>query len=218
MAVVARLMNTFGPKRLGAVVSDNGGACEKGRRLTKEAFSHLVIQRYSAWHKVASIEFVSQWSLCRYMMHGLHSLRLSLWSQISCEQHQEASEVVTLTKSSHKLKHWVHEEYLQLRKHSPKHKKLTWLEQAATTRFLSTYNCMLPVQQLEVAFKTMADKHQAKISKDGTACLKAVLEIVREKRFWRELSLTPLKLSHSTEMSCSSIPTYGCFFTCCLTR
>ena len=50
---------------------------------------------------------------------------------------------------------------------------------------------MLLVQQTEVAFKIVADKHQAKISKDGTASmkaalasLKAVLEIIRDKRLW----------------------------------
>jgi len=65
----------------------------------------------------------------------------------------KCQKLVTWTKSSHKLKHWVHEEYETLKKSSPtedgpQHKKLTWLVQAATTRFSYTYNCMLSVQQM----------------------------------------------------------------------
>ncbi|DBA80534.1 TPA: hypothetical protein ACH3X1_007798 [Trebouxia sp. C0004] len=67
--------------------------------------------------------------------------------------------------SSHKLKHWVHEEYVTVKKSSPQHKKLAWLVQAATTRFSSTYNGMLSIQQMEVAFKNMADKDGAEIKR-----------------------------------------------------
>ena len=65
----------------------------------------------------------------------------------------QCQKLVTSTKSSHKLKHCVHEEYETLKKSGPQHKKLTWLVQAVITRFSYTYNCMLSVQQMEVAFK-----------------------------------------------------------------
>ncbi|DBA74011.1 TPA: hypothetical protein ACH3X1_010835 [Trebouxia sp. C0004] len=84
-------MNMCGPKRFGAIVSDNGGGCEKGRRLTKEAFPHLVIQR------------------C--MMHGFALIMGSVFGHKSAVHIiSKCQKLVTLTKSSYKLKRWVHEE------------------------------------------------------------------------------------------------------------
>jgi len=40
------VLEEFGPKNFGAIVSDNGGGCENGRKLTKEKYPHLAIQRY----------------------------------------------------------------------------------------------------------------------------------------------------------------------------
>ncbi len=44
------------------IIGNDGGGCQKGRRLTKEASPHLVIQRYScsALHMVTSLVFVCQ--------------------------------------------------------------------------------------------------------------------------------------------------------------
>ncbi|KAL0023837.1 hypothetical protein WJX77_010190 [Trebouxia sp. C0004] len=39
------VLEEFGPENFGAVVSDNGGGCENGRKLTKEKYPHLAIQR-----------------------------------------------------------------------------------------------------------------------------------------------------------------------------
>ncbi len=83
MVVAARLqlvMNKFGPKRFGAVVSDDGGGCEKGRRLTKKAFPHLVIQRYncSVLHKLTSI------NLCVELFLSLNQRYRKTFRQIPC--------------------------------------------------------------------------------------------------------------------------------------
>ncbi|DBA97102.1 TPA: hypothetical protein ACH3X1_014873 [Trebouxia sp. C0004] len=40
------VLEEFGPENFGAVVSDNGGGCENGRKLTKEKYPHLAIQRH----------------------------------------------------------------------------------------------------------------------------------------------------------------------------
>ncbi|KAL0018596.1 hypothetical protein WJX77_004222 [Trebouxia sp. C0004] len=39
------VLEEFGPENFGAVVSDNGGGCENGRKLTKEKYPHLAIPR-----------------------------------------------------------------------------------------------------------------------------------------------------------------------------
>ncbi|KAL0021489.1 hypothetical protein WJX77_000008 [Trebouxia sp. C0004] len=39
------VLEEFGPENFGAVVSDNGGGCENGRKLTKEKYPHVAIQR-----------------------------------------------------------------------------------------------------------------------------------------------------------------------------
>ncbi|DBA89369.1 TPA: hypothetical protein ACH3X1_016230 [Trebouxia sp. C0004] len=41
------VLEEFGPENFGAVVSDNGGGCENGRKLTKEKYPHLAIQRFA---------------------------------------------------------------------------------------------------------------------------------------------------------------------------
>lgn len=95
------------------------------------------------------------------MMHGFALIMGPVFGHKSAVNIiKKCQKLVTSTKSSHKLKHWVHEEYLQLKKHSPKDKKLTWLVQASTTRFSSNCKCMLSVQQMEVAFQNMADKQR----------------------------------------------------------
>lgn len=44
-AQIKQVMEKFGPKNFGAIVSDNGGGCEKGRLLVKEAYPHIIVQR-----------------------------------------------------------------------------------------------------------------------------------------------------------------------------
>ncbi len=152
-------------------------------------------------------------------MHGFALIMGSVFGhKVAVNVIKKCQKLVTSTKSSNKLKHWVHEEYLTLKKHSPKHKKLTWLVQAATTRFSSTYNCMLSVQQMEVAFKNVADKHQAEIIKDGTAPQKAMLEIIRDKRFWRDLeSYTPLAEPFNQACLAPAPRCMAANVSCCLT-
>ncbi|KAL0036932.1 hypothetical protein WJX77_005657 [Trebouxia sp. C0004] len=103
-------------------------------------------------------------------MHGFALIMGSVFGHKSavhiiskCQKLVTSSE--SQIESSHKLKHWVHEEYVTVKKSSPQHKKLAWLVQAATTRFSSTYNGMLSIQQMEVAFKNMADKDGAEIKR-----------------------------------------------------
>ena len=44
-AQMVAVIKDFGPENFGAIVSDNGGGCEKGRSLTQAKYPHLVIQR-----------------------------------------------------------------------------------------------------------------------------------------------------------------------------
>lgn len=152
-------------------------------------------------------------------MHGFALIMGSVFGHKSAVHIiSKCQKLVTSTDSCHELKQWVHEEYVTLKKSSPQHKKLTWLVQAATTRFSSTYNCMLSVQQMEVAFKNMADKQGADISKSGTASQNAVLGIIRDERFWRDLeSYTPL--AEPFNQACPAPAPQGmtCYIFCFLT-
>lgn len=38
---IVRVLNKFGAKNFGAIVSDNDGGCVKGRQLTKQVFPHV---------------------------------------------------------------------------------------------------------------------------------------------------------------------------------
>lgn len=72
------------------------------------------------------------------MMHGFALIMGSTFGHKKpLDVIKKCQKLVTATKQSHKVKHWVHEEYVHLKQHSPKHKKMTWLVQAATTRFSS---------------------------------------------------------------------------------
>ena len=116
--------------------------------------------------------------------HGLHTKPLDVIKK--CQK------LVTTTKESRKMKHWVH-----LREHSPKHKKMTWLLQAATTRFSSTYNCMYSVLLMKQALKNMLEKRKPETvgrqGRQGTAGQNQVVAIMEDKKFWRDLEIyTPL--------------------------
>ncbi|KAL3141789.1 hypothetical protein ABBQ32_004463 [Trebouxia sp. C0010 RCD-2024] len=88
-------MEKFGPKNFGAIVSDNGGGCEKGRLLVKEAYPHINVQR------------------C--MMHGFALIMGSTFGHKKpLDVIKKCQKLVTATKQSHKVKHWVHEEYVHL--------------------------------------------------------------------------------------------------------
>ena len=197
---IKKLLNSFGPKNFGAIVSDNGGGCEKGRQLAKEAFPHLVVQRYHSelFGHIAKQHAVLMSQLllpaCRCMMHEFALIMGSTFAhKVPLGVISKCQKLVTATKQSHKLKHWVHDEYEYLKQHSSEHKKITWLVQAATTRFSTTYNCMLSVLNLEKGFKSVAAKHKADILKIGTVGQKQVLTIIEDKKFWRDLeTYTPL--------------------------
>lgn len=129
------------------------------------------------------------------MMHGFALIMGSTFGhKKSLDVIKKCQKLVTATKQSHKVKHWVHEEYVHLKQHSPKHKKMTWLVQAATTRFSSTYNCMYSVLLMEQAFKNMLEKHKPEmVSRQGTVGQKQVVAIIEDKKFWRDLEVyTPL--------------------------
>jgi len=68
---------------------------------------------------------------------------------------KQCQKLVTSTKASHKLRHWLRTEMDLLKLSDPVlYKDLTWLVLAATTRFSSTYNCMLSVLRLQQASTT----------------------------------------------------------------
>ena len=74
------------------------------------------------------------------------------------------------------------------------YKDLTWLVTIATTRFSSTYNCMLSVLRLQQAFQNMLQKHQADLNdRKATAGMTAAVKIIKSKVFWKDLDiLTPI--------------------------
>ena len=43
------VIKDFGAQNFGAIVSDNGGGCEKARVLSKALYPHLAIQRYGCY-------------------------------------------------------------------------------------------------------------------------------------------------------------------------
>ena len=134
--------------------------------------------------------------ICRCMMHGFALIMGSIfghsWANKTLKKCQK---LVTATKASHKLRKWMRDEMALLKQTNPvKYKDLTWLVVAATTRFSSTYNCMLSVLQLQTAFNNMKDKHEAELThKNATAGMTAVVQIINSNVFWKELeSLTPI--------------------------
>lgn len=42
------MLRDYGPSNFGAIVSDNGGGCEKGRNLVLNEFPHMLEHRCSA--------------------------------------------------------------------------------------------------------------------------------------------------------------------------
>lgn len=105
---------------------------------------------------------------------------------------KQCQKLVTSTKASHKLRHWLRTEMDLLKLSDPVlYKDLTWLVLAATTRFSSTYNCMLSVLRLQQAFNNMLQKHEAELTgSKATAGQKAAVQIIKS---WRDLDiLTPV--------------------------
>lgn len=130
------------------------------------------------------------------MMHGFALIMGSVfghsWAKKTLKKCQK---LVTVVKASHKLSKWMRDEMAMLKQTNPVvYKDLTWLVVAATTRFSSTYNCMLSVLQLQTAFRNMKDKHLAELThKKATVGMTAAVQIISSNVFWRELeSLTPI--------------------------
>lgn len=85
------------------------------------------------------------------------------------------------------------EEIKQLKK-LPGYKHLTWLVQAATTRFTTMYNCMKSVLDLQLALTNVVRQHRVQLTNNAASNQqKALVKQVESSKFWAELTaLTPL--------------------------
>jgi len=130
------------------------------------------------------------------MMHGFALIMGSVFGHSwAVKVLKQCQKLVISTKASHKLRHWLRTEMDLLKLSDPVlYKDLTWLVLAATTRFSSTYNCMLSVLRLQQAFNNMLQKHEAELTgSKATAGQKAAVQIIKSKVFWRHLDiLTPV--------------------------
>ncbi|DBA92416.1 TPA: hypothetical protein ACH3X1_002654 [Trebouxia sp. C0004] len=169
--------NTQRPDNLwspaGALVTDNGGGCEKARRLVTEKHPQLIKHR------------------C--MMNGFALTMGSVfdfkWAAAILRACKRLVRTITM---SHNLTFWLREEIKSLKK-IPAYKHLTWLIQAATTRFTTLYNCMRSVLDRKTALENVVRSHKAKLTKTDASAQKALVKQVENYKFWAQLArLTPL--------------------------
>lgn len=147
---------------------------------------------------------VDQTVFCRCMMHGYALVMGSVfghpWARNILKLCQS---LVSAIKSSHKLTKWLRVEFNLLRGNDVQYKHLTWLVQAATTRFSSMYNCMYSVCAMEVAFKNMVTNHRTELDKKGTDKQKAAVNVINNRDFWRDLeALTPVARPFNQVLPC----------------
>ncbi|KAL0036341.1 hypothetical protein WJX77_003254 [Trebouxia sp. C0004] len=86
------------------------------------------------------------------------------------------------------------------------YKHLTWLVQAATTRFTSVYNCMRFVLHLETALRNVVSNNRQQLTnRDASERQKALVKVVEDRAFWSDLAvLTPVAEPFNKEVGCTS--------------
>ncbi len=106
---------------------------------------------------------------------------------------KSCNKLVRTINASHNLTNWLRDEIKGL-KNLPAYKHLTWLVQAATTRFTTLYKCMRSVLDFKTAIENVVRAHKAKLTKtDASDAQKALVKQVENYKFWAELAvLTPL--------------------------
>jgi len=215
---VEGLFQDFDHMRFGAIVSDNGGGCQNARKLVIKNHKHMIEKRYA--HDTCRIcgtislvciptlytshNSVDYAVVCRCMMHGYALVMGSVfehpWARNILKLCQT---LVSVVKSSHKLTDWLRVEFQLLRDNDVQHKHLTWLVQAATTRFSSMYICMYSVYAMEVAFKNMVNNHRTELDKKATDKQKAAVNVINNRDFWRDLeALTPVARPFNQVLPC----------------
>lgn len=195
---VDKVLIEYGPEHFGAIVSDNGGGCARGRRLVTDKYPHLLGHRWTP--PASSSSSAELWlqtdivCLSRCMMHGFALTMGSVFGHPWAAGILKACKaIVTTVTKSHNLRAWLKEQIKQLKK-LPGYKHLTWLVQAATTRFTTMYNCMKSMLDLQLALTNVVKEHRVQLTNsDASDRQKALVKQVESWRFWAELTaLTPL--------------------------
>ncbi|KAL0022371.1 hypothetical protein WJX77_005258 [Trebouxia sp. C0004] len=184
--VVCLVLRDYGPSNFGAIVSDNGGGCEKGRNLVLDDFPHMIEHRY--------------------MMHGFALTMGSVFGhKLAIGILKKCKAIVTTVTSGQKLTNWLRAQIADLKK-TAAYKHLAWLVQAATTRFTSVYNCMRSVLHLEIALRNVVSNNRQQLTnRDASERQKALVKVVEDRAFWSDLAvLTPVAKPFNKEVSCTS--------------